>query len=188
MKELKEKIIADGKVLSDVALDVSSFLNMQVDAPLMDAIGRDFANHYANYDFDLFVTVESSGIAPSVFASLHANKPLVIIKKSDKLVAGKLQQACTSFTKQVSYYLTVNEQYIKDKKIILLDDFLALGNVVTNVETLLAKANAKLVSTGILISKNFQPGYQDLINAGKDLYCQAEIEKLDADSNTVILK
>ena len=188
MKELKDKILAEGKVLSTEALDVSSFLNMQVDAELMDAIGRDFAQHYQDYDFDAFVTVESSGIAPSVFASLHANKPLVIIKKSHKLLNNRVQQPCHSFTKKVSYYLTVDASYIENKKVILLDDFLALGNVVTNVETLLKKANATLVSTGILISKNYQPGYQTLLEQGKDIYCQVGLSKLDPETNEIIFE
>jgi len=188
MKQLIDKIKQEGIVLSDEALDVSSFLNMQVDANLMNEIGKAFADHYKDYDFDLLVTVEASGIAPSVFASIHAGKPLVIIKKSNKLIANKLQQSCDSFTKNNAYYLTVNQDYIQGKKIILLDDFLAMGSVVANVEALLHKANAELVSTGILISKNFQPGYQKLINEGKDLFCLAEIERLDAANKKIIFK
>ncbi|UPU38861.1 hypothetical protein MX850_09785 [Erysipelothrix sp. Poltava] len=69
MKLLEEIIQEKGKVKSEEIVDVSSFLNAQVDPKVMEALGKDFADFYADYDFDLFVTVETSGIAPSVFAN-----------------------------------------------------------------------------------------------------------------------
>ena len=109
MKLLKDKIIEEGKVISDTKLDVSSFLNHQVDPELMKALGEGFAKVYKNYDFDAFVTVETSGIAPSLFASLYSEKPLVIIKKEDHLKDESIysQQESYSFTKDHEYYLTV---------------------------------------------------------------------------------
>lgn len=188
MQLLIDKIKEAGILRSNDTLDVSSFLNMRIDIELMDEIGRAFAEHYANYDFDMFVTVESSGIAPSVFASVYANKPLVIIKKTADVIPDKLQQPNVSFTANRSYYLTVNGYYIKNRKIILLDDFLAHGNVVLNVEALLQQANSTLVSTGIIISKNFQSGYKTLTRAGKDLFCLAEIKHLDYEKQEIVFK
>jgi xanthine phosphoribosyltransferase len=188
MKLLIDTIKREAVIKSEDVIDVSSFLNMQIDTPLLNEIGRSFADHYKDYDFDLFVTVESSGIAPSVFASLHAGKPLVVIKKSNKIMPHLLQQENTSFTKEVSYYLTVNASFIANKRIILLDDFLARGNVVTNVEILLAQADACLVSTGIVISKNFQAGYTELTKAGKDLFCLAQIKQIDPATDTIIFE
>jgi len=188
MKLLIDKINAEAIIRSESVLDVSSFLNMRLDTELLDEIGKTFADYYKDYDFDMFVTVESSGIAPSIFTSMHANKPLVIIKKTHKIVPHLLQQPNTSFTKDVSYYLTVNEDYIKDKKVILIDDFLARGHVVTNVEALLTKANATLVASGIIISKNFQPGYKQLVEAGKDIYCLAQIAKIDTEKEEIIFE
>jgi len=188
MKLLIDKMNEEAIIKSENLIDVSSFLNMRLDTNLLDQIGQTFANHYKNYDFDMFVTVESSGIAPSVFASRHANKPLVVIKKSHKIIPDLLQQPNMSFTKDIAYYLTVNQSFIQDKKIILLDDFLARGSVINNVEILLKKANATLVSSGIIISKNFQPGYKNLIQAGKDIFCLAQIRQLDAINNKIIFE
>ncbi|MDE8165184.1 phosphoribosyltransferase family protein [Erysipelothrix rhusiopathiae] len=190
MKLLEEIIQEKGKVKSEEIVDVSSFLNAQVDPKVMEALGKDFADFYADYDFDLFVTVETSGIAPSVFAALYANKPLIIIKKSltEKDDPKFIQQSCFSFTKKNGYHLTVPKHLIEGKRVILLDDFLAKGSVVHNVDKLLTQANASLVATGICISKNFQPGYQMLVNEGHDLYCQAQIESIDVDSGIITFK
>ena len=181
MKHLKDLILEKGFVRSEHILDVSQFLNQQVDPQLMQSLGKNFAEYYKDYDFDAFVTVETSGIAPSVFAALHANKPLIIIKKQNKLMdeAVYVQQTCVSFTKEVNYHLTVKKEFIQGKRLILLDDFLAQGSVVKNVELLFNKENAQLLSTGICISKNFQPGYLSLTEEGYDLYTQVQLKSLN---------
>ena len=176
MKLLKERIIESGSVRTKDILDVSKFLNAHVDAKLMDALGKDFADYYKDYDFDMFVTVETSGIAPSVFASLYAKKPLLIIKKEGRDLddAIYVQQDCFSYTKDVSYKLTAKKEFLSNKKVVLLDDFLAQGSVVKNVESLLEKVNSSLVSTGICITKNFQPGY-----------LAVELKSLDPETGTI---
>lgn len=190
MKKLVDAINDLGVVRTETILDVSQFLNAQVDAQLMQSLGKDFSEYFAQYDFDAFVTVETSGIAPSVFASLFSNKPLVIIKKQDKVMdeAVFVQQASHSFTKNHNYYLTVKKEFIENKRLILLDDFLAQGSVVLNVDALFKKVDAELVATGICISKNFQDGYKKLTSKGYDLYCQAQIKKLDVESSSVIFE
>lgn len=188
MKALKDCIIESGSVRTKDILDVSKFLNAHVDAQLMQALGEDFAAYYKDYDFDLFATVETSGIAPSVFASLYANKPLLIIKKEGKDLDGDIyvQQDCFSYTKDVAYKLTAKKEYLANKKVVLLDDFLAQGSVVKNVESLLEKVDSTLVATGICITKNFQPGYKALSEEGYDLYAQVELESLDPETGEIV--
>lgn len=186
MKELKDKILKEGVVRSESILDVSSFLNMQVDPFLMKSVGEVFADVFKDEDFDLYLTVESSGIAPSVFASLASDKPLVVIKKDSKVKpAPKLQQACFSYTKKEDYYLTVDQRFIENKRCILIDDFLASGSVVRNVHTLLEKANATLVKTGIVISKDFQEGMQHLEKEGYPVISLARIKKMDPELGSI---
>lgn len=181
MDLLKECIKKKGFVRSNEILDVSNFLNAQVDAKLMQAIGKDFAKKFKDYDFDMFVTVEASGIAPAVFASLYMDKPLVIIKKQSRVIDPEVyvQQESYSYTKDVSYYLSTKARLIRNKRCILIDDFLAKGSVVQNVEKLLDKVDATLVATGICISKNFQPGYKYLTDNGYDLYSQVQLRQLE---------
>ena len=180
MDLLKECILERGFVRSEKILDVSNFLNAQVDAELMQALGKDFAEKFKDHDFDMFVTVEASGIAPAVFASLYANKPLVVIKKQSIVMDPEIyvQQPSYSYTKDVNYFLSTKSRLIEGKKCILIDDFLAEGSVVKNVEIMLKKVNASLVATGICISKNFQPGYKFLKDNGYDLYSQVQLKEL----------
>ena len=190
MQELKAKIDKFAIIEKDSLLDVSLFLNKQVDPVLMDAIGKDFYEKFKHLDFDIFLTVESSGIAPAIFASLYANKPLVIIKKEDHLKDDQkyTQQESYSYTKDQSYFLSVQKNLIENKSAVLIDDFLAKGSVVVNVEKLLKKTNSKLVGVGICISKNFQEGYDKLKAKDFLLYSQAEILKIDTINKKVIYK
>ena len=180
MELLKEYILERGFVRTEKILDVSNFLNAQVDAKLMKELGKDFAEHFKDYDFDMFVTVEASGIAPSVFASLYMDKPLVVIKKQSRIMDQDIyvQQESYSYTKDVNYYLSTKSRLIRGKRVILIDDFLAEGSVVRNVDILLEKVDATLVATGICISKNFQPGYNHLKSKGYDVYSQVKLKQL----------
>ncbi len=186
MDLLKKKIIDEGVVRSESILDVSTFLNMQVDAELMRNVGERFAEIFAEDDFDIYLTVESSGIAPSVFASLASQKPLVVIKKDHREKETPfLQQACFSYTKKQDYYLTVDQSFIENKRCILIDDFLASGSVVRNVKTLLEKANASLVKTGIVISKDFQEGMEHLDEVGYPVVSLVRIKKMDPTNGSI---
>ncbi|HEY4537016.1 MAG TPA: xanthine phosphoribosyltransferase [Erysipelothrix sp.] len=187
MKLLEDRINTEALVRSEDILDVKSFLNESVDPQLMNELGKDFAKRFENYEFDAFVTVETSGIAPSVFAGFYANKPLIILKKEDNLKDAErfAQEEAFSFTKNKAYYLTVSKESITDGKFILLDDFLARGSVVKNVRKLLEDNGSELVAVGICISKNFQNGYKMLQEEGFDLYAQAQLAKLDPETKTV---
>ena len=54
MKLLKEKIIQEGKVLSENVLKVDTFLNHQIDPVLMQAIGEEFAARFKDAGLQKF--------------------------------------------------------------------------------------------------------------------------------------
>ena len=54
VKLLEERIKKDGKALGKTVLKVDSFINHQVDSEFMDALGKDFAEHFKETDFQNF--------------------------------------------------------------------------------------------------------------------------------------
>ncbi len=78
MNLLKQKIVTEGKVLSDSVLKVDGFLNHQVDPVLMQELGEEFASRFAGEGVTKIVTLESSGIAPSVMAGLSMGVPVYL--------------------------------------------------------------------------------------------------------------
>lgn len=81
MDLLKEKIVKEGKVLSDTVLKVDSFLNHQIDPLLMKEIGEEFANRFKDEVITKVLTIESSGIAPATMLGLAIGAKVVFARK-----------------------------------------------------------------------------------------------------------
>ncbi len=184
MKLLKDRILSDGKALSESVLLVDSFLNHQVDPELMCKVGEEFAALYADAGITRVATIESSGIAPAVMCAQKLGVPMVIMKKqmSSILKEGILQTEVFSFTKNTSYNLTVKSQYIKkDDNVLIIDDFLANGEAAFGAIRLVEEAGGKVAGIGAVIAKAFQPGMQKLREAGYRVDALAPVSHMAAD-------
>lgn len=183
MKLLEDRIKKEGQALSETVLKVDSFINHQVDSEFMDALGRDFAEHFKDAGITKVFTIESSGIAPALMTAKHLNVPMVILKKQiSKILNGNVYQTrITSFTKGTSYELTLFADYIQpEDRILLIDDFLANGEAAMGASRIITESGATLAGIGILIEKSFQRGRKRLEEAGHRVYSQARIKRLDA--------
>lgn len=182
MKLLKDRILAEGRALSDSVLKVDGFLNHQVDADLMQAVGRDFCEHFKDYGITRVLTIESSGIAPAVYTAQALKVPMVILKKqTSKTLNGQVFQTnITSFTKGTSYELTLSRDYIhRDDRVLIIDDFLANGSALLGLIKLVKDAGAMLVGAGIAVEKGFQPGGEMVRATGVRVESLAVIESMD---------
>ena len=178
MKELEDRIRAEGKALNEDVLRVDMFLNHQVDCRLMDRIGDEFARLFQEDGITRVVTIEASGIAPAAMTALKMNVPMVILKKSASVTLNSsvLQTEVYSFTKQNTYQLTLKGEYIRPgDRVLLIDDFLANGEAAFGASRLIEKAGATVAGIGAVICKAFQPGLEKLRNAGYKVEALAEI-------------
>ena len=184
MELLKNKILADGKALSESVLLVDSFLNHQVDPELMEAVGAEFARIYADAGVTRVVTIESSGIAPAVMCALKLGVPMVIMKKQPSAILkdGFIQTEVFSFTKNSSYQLTVKSHFIHEgDNVLIIDDFLANGEAAFGAIRLVEQAGGKVAGIGAVIAKAFQPGMKKLRAAGYRVDALAPVSKMDKD-------
>ncbi|PFG06275.1 xanthine phosphoribosyltransferase [Bacillus sp. es.034] len=182
MNVLKNKIKAEGVVLSETVLKVDSFLNHQVDPELMMEIGKEFAHRFKEEGITKILTIESSGIAPGVMAALHMNVPLVFArkKKSLTLTEGVLTSKVYSFTKQEENTISISREYIqKNDRVLLIDDFLANGQAALGLIDLVKQAEAVVAGIGIVIEKSFQNGGKIVRDTGYRVESLAEIESLE---------
>ena len=184
MEALKQKIRTDGKMLGEDIVKVDSFINHQVDVELMEAIGKDIADRFAGQGVTKVFTIESSGIAPSVFAAKYLQVPLVILKKkaSRTLNQNLLQTEVYSYTKEIHYELTLSSEYISDQDhILIIDDFLANGEAATGAIRLIRMAHATVAGFAVLVEKSYQPGREKVEAQGVSVYAQAKIKKCSTD-------
>ena len=184
MKELKNRILEDGKALNETVLKVDTFLNHQVDSKLMYNTETYFKEYFKNHGITRILTIESSRIAPTAMTAMQMDLPMVILKKQQsKILNGNVYQTTVhSFTKGSDYELTLSKDYIsKDDKVLIIDDFLANGEAALGAARLVEEAGAKVSGIGIVIEKSFQPGRSKLEEKGYEVYSLARVKKLGKD-------
>lgn len=179
MDLLKQMILEKGHVINENVLKVDSFINHQVNPKLMKEIGLEFYNYFKDSNITKVFTIESSGIAPAIMAASEFNVPMVILKKqtSSTLNENFYQTEVKSFTKGITYNLTLSKEYIsKDDNILIIDDFLANGEAAKGAIKLIENAGATVAGLGIVIEKSFQPGRKFLDDLGYNVYSLARIK------------
>ncbi|MFJ5772198.1 xanthine phosphoribosyltransferase [Psychrobacillus sp. NPDC093180] len=182
MKLLKEKIVQEGKVLSEQVLKVDTFLNHQIDPVLMQAIGEEFAARFKDAGITKILTIESSGIAPSMFAGLTLGVPVVFARKRKSLtLSGNLYTSKVhSFTKNETNDISVSKDFINSNDVVLIiDDFLANGQAALGLMEILEQANAQNAGVGIVIEKGFQTGGSLIREKGVRVESLANIKSLE---------
>lgn len=189
MNFLEKKICDEGIILSPSVLKVDSFLNHQIDPELMLKIGTEFADRFKNEGITKIVTIESSGIAPAVFAGLKLSVPVVFArkKKSLTLTEGLLTSGVYSFTKQEQNEISVAKKFIQPgDKVLIIDDFLAHGEAALGLADLVDQAHATIAGIGIVIEKSFQVGREKLEEKGYRVESIARIKEMNTNGITFI--
>jgi xanthine phosphoribosyltransferase len=181
MKLLEEKIKNDGLVLNENVLKVDSFLNHQIDPVLMNELGKEFAHRFARDGITKIVTIESSGIAPAVFAGLHMEIPIIFARKrkSLTLIDDLLTASVHSFTKNETNEISISRKYLhSDDRVLIIDDFLANGQAALALVDLVQQSQAQVIGIGIVIEKSFQPGALKLNELGIRVESLAKVSSL----------
>jgi len=181
MKRLHEKMEQEGRVLSEHVLKVDSFLNHQIDPQLMKEIGEEFGRLFKEAGITKIVTLESSGIAPSVMTGLVLGVPVVFARKRQSLTMTDdlLTAEVYSFTKQTSNRIAVSKSFLsEDDTVLIIDDFLANGQAALGLMDIVKQAGSTIAGIGIVIEKSFQDGRALLEKEGMRVESLARIESL----------
>ena len=189
MKLLEDKIREDGIVLDGGVLKVDSFLNHQVNPAFMQELGNEFARLFADSGVTKILTVEASGIAPSVFAGLALDVPVIFGRKNKSLTLqdNMYTTSVYSYTKQVSNEISISKDFIaEDDKILIIDDFLANGQAVAGLLSICRSADVEVVGIGIVIEKSFQKGRRWIEETGIRIESLARIASLENETVTFV--
>ena len=184
MKLLEDRIREDGVVLPGNVLKVNSFLNHQIDADLMFALGEEFARLFKDSGVTRILTVEASGIAPAIMTGLAMHVPVVFARKtkSSTLNHDLYTAEVYSYTKKVTNRVSVDQKFLSaDDKVLIIDDFLANGQAVKGLLQICQEANVEVAGVGIVVEKSFQDGAQWIKDQGVRLESLARIASFDDD-------
>ncbi len=181
MRQLCERILADGKCFPGGILKVDSFINHQIDPNLMKAIAVEFVRRFADVNANKILTIEASGIAPAVMLGALLDLPVVYVKKKKPSTMKNILAAKVfSFTKQREYDVVVSRDFLTaNDRVLFIDDFLAYGNAAMGIIDLVRQAGAQLVGMGVIIEKAFQKGREVIEREGVRVEALAIVESLD---------
>lgn len=188
MDLLKERILKDGQVFEGNILKVDSFLNHQIDTGFINKIGKEFFQIFKNDNVTKVLTIEASGIGIGCMAASAFSCPLVFAKKTKtRNIAGQVYiSRVASFTHGNVSDIVVSKDFLKKgDRVLIVDDFLAIGNALTGLIDLVNQAEATLVGCGIVIEKGFQHGGDKLREKGIRVESLAIIESMDPVKGTV---
>lgn len=154
-KELLERIKREGSIHGQV-VKVDLFLNHLVDPQLIDRLGADLANRFADSGIDKVITAESSGIMIAQALAGHLGVPFIYAKKKRPLTMDTYFAASSySFTKQESTTLYVSREVIQPgERLLLADDFYAAGSTFKAIEQIIEQAGATLAGAAVIINKS----------------------------------
>ena len=185
IRALEQRILTEGRVLPGEVLKVGSFLNQQIDTNLLKEMGDEVARLFSQSNVTKVLTIESSGIALAYAAAVSLGVPMVFAKKhkSSNLAGSILTSKVFSYTHQQTYDIMVSADYINSgDNILIVDDFLAMGNALNGLIDIVGQAGASLAGCARAIEKGFQGGGDALRAKGIRVESLAIIEKMTDDS------
>ncbi len=185
MELLEERIRQQGRVLPGGVVQVDAFLNHQIDPILADAIAEEFVRRFQGERISKVLTIETSGIAFAILVALRLKVPLLFAKKRPGSNQGGAKQytaSVRSFTKGGVNTIGVSRDYLlRQDRVLVIDDFMAMGEAAEGLCSLVRQAGAALAGVGVVIEKAFQPGGDRLRAQGIRVEALARILEIGAD-------
>ena len=191
MDLLKKKILEEGQVYAGNILKVDCFLNHQIDCGFLAEVGKEFHRLYKDEGVNKILTIEASGIAIGAMVAQEFGCPLVFAKKNKtKNIAGDVYTApVESFTHGTTYNIMVSKKFLNPgDKVLIVDDFLAIGNALKGLISLVKESGAERVGCGTVIEKGYQHGGDKLRAEGIRVESLAIIESMDADKGEIVFR
>lgn len=191
MKLLEEKILAEGEVYEGNILKVDGFLNHRIDVPFMKEIAKEFHRLFKNDCVNKILTIEASGIAIGALVAEEFGCPLVFAKKTKtKNIAGDVYTSqVESFTHGTTYDVIVSKRFLDENdRVLIVDDFLAIGNALVGLIKLVNDSGASLAGCGVCIEKGFQGGGDKLREQGIKVESLAIVESMDHETGQVFFR
>lgn len=183
LQALKDAIIRDGVGIGTEVVKVDSFLNHRIDVKLVRQMGEAFAEAFRDDRIDLVLTIEASGIGAAIAtAQSLGDVPVVFAKKGKtRNTSGDVYTAeVYSFTHQVTNVIRVDRKYLTaGMRVLIIDDFMANGEAVQGLRSVLEQAGCVCAGVGVCIEKGFQPGGNRLRSEGVKYVPLAVVDAID---------
>ncbi len=182
VKALEDAIRQWGEGIGTDIVKVDRFLNHRIETGLLTEMGKEIADYFRQDAPTAVLTVEASGIALAITTAQQLdNLPVVFAKKhpASNQTGDMYTERVSSFTKGTCYQMRCATHCIEaSDRVLIVDDFLADGEAVRGMLSLIRQAGATPVGVGIAIEKAFQKGGKALREAGIKLLSLAAVTEI----------
>ncbi len=182
MRLIEERILRDGVVLPGNIVKVGSFLNHQVDVPLLMEAGRETRRIFETAGVTKLVTAATSGIAVATAYGAVWDVPVVFAKKgtTSNMSDDVYCAAVHSYTHGNDYTMKIEKQFLScDDRVLIVDDFLANGAALEGLISVIEQSGAEIVGCSVVIEKGFQDGGKRIREKGYRVESLAIIDSIE---------
>ncbi len=181
MEQLQKIMIEEAQVLGNSIIKADSFLNHQLNVKLFNQMGQAFRDYFQT-PIDKIVTCEASGIGLACIVAQYFDCNVVFAKKenSSLMVEDYYTEKVFSYTKQKESLFRIDKRFIHPgERILIIDDFLANGEALNGMISIVEQAKATVVGIGIAIEKGFQDGGERIRAHGYDLKSLVIVDRIE---------
>jgi adenine phosphoribosyltransferase len=145
-------------------------LNMLGDTELVEACASNLAEKLSVYDYDILVTPEAKSIPLAHAMSVETKKPYVVLRKAYKPYMGvALMSETLSITTghhQTLYLDEKDQQVLKGKRVVILDDVVSTGSTLQGMHDLMEKAGAEIVTNAAVFTEGDETDWSHILALG----------------------
>jgi adenine phosphoribosyltransferase len=145
-------------------------LNILGDTELVEACAVELIQKLADTYYDVIITAEAKSIPLAYALSVKSGKPYAVLRKSYKPYMGVALTAETlSITTGKPQTLILDEkdqELIKGKNVILLDDVISTGSTLQGMHKLMKKAKAAVAAEVAILTEGDPAKWSDVIALG----------------------
>ena len=184
LQEIREKL----HYLGEGIIDASTLLNHQVDVDVLSKAAEAFADRFRDQQVSKVLTLEVSGIVPALLAARSLAVPMVYARKGKRITQKEcFEAAVKSRTTSVDTIITVDKRMIKPgERVLIMDDFLARGEAVRGMASILEQAEAQILGVCCVFEKTFEGGRQSLEALDVPVYSFIDLTVTEADELQVV--
>ena len=147
-----------------------ALLNILGDTDLVQACARELGKKLNGTKFDVLVTAEAKSIPLAYALAVEMNKPYIVLRKTYKPYMGDALKAETlSITTGQPQILVLDEkdrEFMKGKKVLLVDDVISTGSTLQGMKMVIGKAGAEVVGEAAILTEGDRSQWMDIVSLG----------------------
>lgn len=145
-------------------------LNILGDTELVQACAKALADKLAQVEYDILVTAEAKSIPLAHALAIETQKPYIVLRKAYKPYMGAALSAetlsITTGQPQTLYLDEKDQEILKGKRVILLDDVISTGSTLQGMRLLMEKAGAETVREAAILTEGERAQWRHIIALG----------------------